>query len=198
MTKFPFRLTRHTPLPVFLIGLIIYLAQLYLTQNKANTSMIEIQESPASAIATKSGELVEAGVLRIVDGDTIELTSGQKVRYIGINTPESVDPRRPVQCFGKEAAEKNRILVESKTVRLEKDVSETDKYGRLLRYVYVGDQMVNELLVREGFAQIDTYPPDIKYVDKFKQDQILARSEGKGMWSGCPEPSSSAILEKNR
>ena len=91
-------------------------------------------------------------VSRIVDGDTIELGTGERVRYIGIDTPETVDPRKEVQCFGKEASAKNKELVEGKEVRLVKDVSDKDKYGRLLRYVYVGDVFVNEKLVSEGYA----------------------------------------------
>src|SRR3990172_7201954 len=76
-------------------------------------------------------------VTRVIDGDTIELGDGRRVRYIGIDTPETVDPRKPVECFGKEAAAKNRELVDGKMVEMEKDASETDKYGRLLRYIYV-------------------------------------------------------------
>src|SRR3990167_3408922 len=76
-------------------------------------------------------------VTRVIDGDTIEIEGGQKVRYIGIDTPETVDPRKPVQCFGVEASNKNKELVSGKRDRLEKDVSETDKYGRLLRYIYI-------------------------------------------------------------
>lgn len=80
-------------------------------------------------------------VVRVIDGDTIEIEGGDRVRYIGIDTPETVDPRKPVQCYGQEASNKNKELVEGKTVELEKDVSETDKYGRLLRYVWLGDML---------------------------------------------------------
>src|SRR4030042_2567140 len=92
-------------------------------------------ENQKNQASTNEGILVT----RVIDGDTIEIEGGQKVRYIGIDTPEKVDPRPSVQCYGKEAAAKNKELVEGKRVRLEKDVSETDKYGRLLRYVFVGD-----------------------------------------------------------
>jgi len=123
-----------------------------------------------------------SNVTRVVDGDTIEISSGEKVRYIGVNAPESVDPRRPIQCYGHEASAKNKELVEGKTVRLEKDISDKDKYGRLLRYVWVGDIMINEQLVREGFAQVSTYPPDVKYKDQFIEAQRLAKEEKKGLW----------------
>lgn len=124
----------------------------------------------------------KAKVARIIDGDTIKLESGEVVRYIGMDTPETVHPSKPVQCYGKEASAKNRELVEGKEVRLEKDVSETDKYGRLLRYIWLGDTLVNEYLVREGYARSSTYPPDVKYQNRFIEAERQARQEGKGLW----------------
>jgi micrococcal nuclease len=129
-------------------------------------------------------------VTRVIDGDTIEVDIGgklYKVRYIGIDTPETVHPSKPVECFGKEASEKNRQLVEGKTVRLEKDVSETDSYGRLLRYVWVGDNFVNDYLVRQGYAYAYTYPPDVKYAEQFVQAQREARENNRGLWVACQE-----------
>ncbi len=125
-------------------------------------------------------------VARVVDGDTIEIEGGEHVRYIGMNTPETVDPRRPVQCFGKEASNKNKELVEGKNVRLERDISERDKFGRLLRYIYVGETFVNLALVKEGYAYATSYPPDIKYQDLFRKAQRAARESRRGLWSACP------------
>jgi len=124
-------------------------------------------------------------VVKVIDGDTIELENGQKVRYIGIDTPELVHPSKPVECFAKEAQEKNKELVLGKEVWLEKDISETDKYGRLLRYVWVNDILVNEVLVQEGYAQVSTYPPDVKYQERFLEAQRKAREENKGLWNSC-------------
>lgn len=124
-------------------------------------------------------------VSRVVDGDTIELGTGERVRYIGIDTPETVDPRKEVQCFGKEASAKNKELVEGKEVRLVKDVSDKDKYGRLLRYVYVGDVFVNEKLVSEGYARVATYPPDVAYAERFIEVERVARENKLGLWGGC-------------
>ena len=124
-------------------------------------------------------------VSRVVDGDTIEIEGGEKVRYIGIDTPEVVDPRKPVQCFGKEASNKNKELVDGKRIRLEKDVSETDKYGRLLRYIFVGDLFVNEVLVKEGYAFSSTYPPDVKYQSIFVEAEKEAREANRGLWGLC-------------
>lgn len=146
---------------------------------------------PPATNTPASSSLTEAKVTRVIDGDTIEVDiAGKKytVRYIGVNTPETVDPRRPVQYYGKEASAKNKELVEGKAVRLEKDVSETDKYGRLLRYVYVGDTMINAELVRQGYAQSSSYPPDVKHQELFVKLQREAREAGRGLWANAPDP----------
>ena len=122
-------------------------------------------------------------VTRVIDGDTIELATGQTVRYTGIDTPETVHPSKGVECFGREAAAANRALVEGKRVELEKDVSETDQYGRLLRYVYVEEEMVNDYLVRNGFAHASTWPPDVKYQGRFQTAEQYARENNLGLWA---------------
>jgi len=131
-----------------------------------------LMPSPSPAIRVKT----------VIDGDTIELEDGRRLRYIGIDTPETKYPSQPIECFGQGAYEKNKTLVEGKEVRLEKDVSETDKYGRLLRYVYVDEIMINELLVKEGYANATSYPPDIKYQDLFRKAEQEAREAEKGLW----------------
>lgn len=139
-----------------------------------------------------------ARVTRVVDGDTIDVElngSVVRIRYIGMDTPETVDPASPVECFGPQASGRNRALVEGRTVELEKDVSETDRYGRLLRYVYAGGQMVNEELVLEGYATAATFPPDVKYQRRLADAERQARQANRGLWAGCidatPTPSSS-------
>lgn len=131
-------------------------------------------------------------VARVIDGDTIELENKQVVRYIGVDAPELHHPKKPVQCFGKEAYEKNKELVEGKMVKLEKDISETDKYNRLLRYVFLYNPsstsealFVNKYLVIEGFAYATTFPPDVKYTDMFVTEQKSAAMNKKGLWSKC-------------
>lgn len=140
----------------------------------------------------------QAQVTRVVDGDTIEvLMAGAtyKVRYIGVDTPETVDPRRPVGCYGHEASERNRQLVEDTTVQLEKDVSETDDFGRLLRYVWVDGDMVNATLVREGYAVASTYPPDVKHQDLFASLQREAIDAGRGLWGpACASPTAAGAV----
>jgi micrococcal nuclease len=132
-------------------------------------------------------------VSRVVDGDTIEVTIDNKpvkVRLIGVNTPETVDPRRPVQCFGKEASAETKRLLNGKDVVMENDVSDTDSFGRLLRYVYIPLQdgtnlFVNDYLVRQGFASLDTVPPDVRYSSRFAEAQKEARDNNRGLWAAC-------------
>ena len=129
-------------------------------------------------------------IVKVIDGDTIELNNGKRVRYIGIDTPE-INNRKNPDCYGKEAKEFNKNLVLNKKVRLEKDVSESDKYKRLLRYVYVINEsttsaiFINEELVKNGYAVVSTYPPDIKHVDSFLKAQEYARKNNLGLWSKC-------------
>lgn len=149
-----------------------------------SSASLSSSASPSASVQP-TGALVQAVVKRVIDGDTIELTDGKKVRYIGMDTPETVHPEKPVQCFGKEASEENKRLVEGQTIRLEKDVSETDRYGRLLRYVYLDGIMVNDTLVRQGFAYASTYPPDVKYQDQFSTAQKEARENMRGLWKSC-------------
>jgi micrococcal nuclease len=141
--------------------------------------------NPPPIPSDKLGQAEIRKVIRIVDGDTITLEGNIKLRYIGINTPESVDPRRPVQCFAKEASQRNRELVEGQIVTLEKDVSETDKYGRLLRYVYVNGIMINKQLVQEGYALASAYPPDVKHQKELKEAEKDAQQNKRGLWSNC-------------
>jgi endonuclease YncB( thermonuclease family) len=141
---------------------------------------------------TPTPERTLARVVEVVDGDTIHVEIGGEtysVRYIGIDCPETVHPTEPVGWMGPEASEANRNLVEGKTVYLEKDVSETDKYGRLLRYVFLDNgTFVNAELVRLGYAQVSTYPPDVKYQDLFLEMQEEAREAGRGLWGPTPTP----------
>jgi len=121
-------------------------------------------------------------VARVIDGDTIELENGERVRYIGIDTPETKHPSKPVEYYGREADSANRSLVEGKEVSLEFDVQERDQYGRLLAYVYVGDIFVNAWLVENGYAQVMTTPPNVRYAERFLELQQKAREEEKGLW----------------
>ncbi|MBU0687606.1 MAG: thermonuclease family protein [Candidatus Margulisbacteria bacterium] len=121
-------------------------------------------------------------VKRAIDGDTILLSNGERVRYIGINTPETKHPSKPVEHFGKEAYEANKKLVEGKDIRLEFDVQQRDKYGRLLAYVYIGNVFVNAWLVENGYAHAVTYPPNVKYQKLFLKLEKESRESSRGLW----------------
>lgn len=150
-----------------------------------------IQENPvATNSASQETEGEKALVTKVVDGDTIVVNNTITVRFVGIDTPETVDPRRPVGCFGKEASNETKKLLTGKTVVLEKDISETDKYGRLLRFIYLplsdGQTLfVNDYLVREGFAKAKTYKPDVKFEQKFLEAEKQAKENNKGLWGKC-------------
>ena len=136
---------------------------------------------------------------RAVDGDTIEVMVTERgegpgagstiegrtydVRLIGIDSPESVRPGTPLECFGKEAAAAAGALLEGESVRMVKDVEDVDGYGRLLRYVYLGDEMANARLVLNGYAFAYTYPPNIRHSELFVQLQREAREANRGLWS---------------
>jgi micrococcal nuclease len=124
-----------------------------------------------------------------VDGDTVIVDRGrgnERLRYIGMDTPETVKPDTPVAFMGREASAANAALVAGRTVVLERDVSETDQYDRLLRYVWLRDGdtwlLVNLELVRQGYAQVATYPPDVRWTDMFLEAQRVARAAGLGLW----------------
>ena len=160
-------------------------------KNSPNPQIISAKTEAASQSATNiQSENIK--VTRVIDGDTIEIEGGSRVRLVGIDTPETVDPRAPVACFGKEASEETKRLLAGKSVTLEKDISETDKYGRLLRYVFIDNLFVNDYLVRQGFAQASTYPPDVKYQNQFLEAQQEAQANNRGLWSACQNPQASS------
>jgi len=130
-------------------------------------------------------------VVRVVDGDTIHVQVGgtrETVRYIGVDTPESVKPGTPVECFAKRASAFNHRLVDGEKVRLVRDAEARDRYGRLLAYVYrVRDKrFVNAALVRRGYAVPLTVPPNVAHAEQFRKLGSAARRAGRGLWSSCP------------
>jgi micrococcal nuclease len=137
-------------------------------------------EGPASA---------EAYVIRAVDGDTIEARidgHDEYVRYIGVDTPETVKPDTPVQCFGPRASSFNHHLVEGQQVRLVFGVERRDVYGRLLAYVYLGHRFVNAMLARRGLARTLTIPPNDRFAPLFRRLELHAARAGRGLWGVCP------------
>jgi micrococcal nuclease len=125
-------------------------------------------------------------VQRVVDGDTVVLAGGERVRYIGVDTPESVKPGTPVQCFGPRASSFNHGLVERRRVRLVFGVERRDAYGRLLAYVRLGGRFVNATLVRRGLARSLTIPPNNRFAPLFHRLELRAARAARGLWGACP------------
>jgi micrococcal nuclease len=137
------------------------------------------------ALAGAQSLSIEGLVVRVVDGDTIHVQLSdrlEKVRYIGVNTPELRHPQRGVEPGSYEAHAVNRRLVEGKRVRLELDVQPRDRHGRLLAYVWTGDTMVNAELLRLGYAQVMTVPPNVRHQALFLKLQRAARDSHRGLW----------------
>ena len=167
---------------------------------------VDLTHQAPATFAEEPGGYETAVVTRVVDGDTVEVDitgrnegvgigaarSGDSydVRLIGIDTPESVKPGSPVECFGRESSAALKALIEGSEVRLVKDVEEVDGYQRLLRYVYLGDEMANARLVANGYAHAYTYPPNVRWSELFVQLEREARENDRGLWS--PETCSGA------
>jgi endonuclease YncB( thermonuclease family) len=160
------------------IALVLFLLLLLALACNAGAELPDPTPAPTPAIPA---DAQPAQVVFVIDGDTIEVSTelGEyRVRYIGIDTPEREMP------FYEQASQANRDLVGGRTVYLVKDVSETDRFGRLLRYIYLPDgTFVNAELIRAGYAQAVTFPPDVAFADTFRQLQQEARDAGRGLWA---------------
>lgn len=160
-----------------------YTDNLSFYENHNEQNVINVSEATLNA----KSELYS--VIKVTDGDTLDINiDGQKqtIRLIGLNTPETVDPRKPVECFGKQASDKAKELLTGKKVRIEKDPSQGDydKYQRLLAYVFLEDGTnFNKYMIQEGYGYEYTYDLPYKYQKEFKLAQEQARSQKKGLWS---------------
>ena len=140
-----------------------------------------------NSIGVEILNIPENQVIRVIDGDTIEVYQNKKVekiRMIGLNTPESVDPRKQVECFGIEASDRLKELIEGKIVNLETDETQDkqDRYGRKLRYVFLGDENINQKMIADGYGFEYTYKVPYKYQNEFKEAQKSARKKSLGLW----------------
>ena len=168
--------------------------------------VVESTSATSSVAAVETTEVVQPAadtypVTKVVDGDTLTVEmngKSVKIRLIGLDTPETVDPRKPVQCFGKEASERARQMLSGQNVRVEKDASqgEYDKYGRLLAYVYLpdlpapasaggqaGGTLFNKYMIASGYAHEYTYNLPYKFQKEFKAAEVQAREMKKGLWA---------------
>lgn len=167
--------------------------------NNTKTVLINDKGQTPTPVVKSTNTFEEAKVLRVVDGDTIEIDRGrgkEKVRFVLVNTPETVHPKKGAEFYGKEASNFTKSQLTGKTVYLQKDTSDTDRYGRLLRYIWIerpsSDNPSNEeikskcfnaILLAGGYANLSTFPPDVKYVDLFRQIERQARDRNVGLWN---------------
>lgn len=178
---------KNQKLPIFFTGVLILLVGIFIGYGLGKDCAAPLVQILPSENKCESQDFVgEYKVARVIDGDTIEIEGGERVRYIGIDSPETMEPGKAMECFGPEATAKNKELVAGQTVRLEKDTTDRDKYNRLLRYVWVGDNFINLELVKQGFARSSAYPPDIRYQAQFLEAQRQAEKAKSGLWTACP------------
>lgn len=181
--------TRRTRGLGAILVLVVAIAVLVLGGEKGGRSggPGERGDDPAEA-GSPDDSGVGVTVTRVVDGDTVEVSLGgetEDVRYIGVDTPESVAPGEPVECFGKRASGFNQRLVEGRMVRLSFDDERRDRYGRLLAYVHLGPLFVNAELVRRGYARTLAIPPNTGHAQLFARLQQEAGDAGRGLWTAC-------------
>ncbi len=162
------------------------------TDTEARTTSSTTSTTTAATATTSATTAEPAGdvvsVTRIVDGDTMAVSSGETVRLIGIDTPETKHPSQPVECFGAQATQHaTELMGPGTSVRLVYDVERTDRYGRTLAYVYrdSDDLFINLQMVRDGFAAMATYPPNVAHVEALRAAEQEARSANRGLWGGC-------------
>ena len=178
------------------VNIFLLLLLLFLFNSRGKKALYSSNSTPLESVSENSYDKIKGErtsqylvVTRVVDGDTVVLENSEVVRYIGIDTPEISGTGG---CYASEATKANEDLVLNKVVRLEKDVSERDRYQRLLRYVWVenpdgSETFVNDVLVHDGYAKAATYPPDVKYSQLFRELEVEARNANRGLWNECNE-----------
>lgn len=183
-----FKKTLNLFLSLFPLVILVYLVNIRGAADYKNGIPETFPTEPpdVKSIQTPETEIPKHIVKRVIDGDTIVLENNETVRYIGMDAPEAGGQS---ECFSKEATNKNKELVEGLEIQLEKDKSETDRYGRFLRYVWIEKEsrreLVNEILIREGFALAKAYPPDTKYQELLSNAQREATENSFGLWAAC-------------
>lgn len=170
-----------------LISILVFLGSLYSLSKEPPSPTTTFQATETTQSTASKSDYYK--VTRVVDGDTFDVEihgTVERIRLIGVNTPETVDPRKPVQCFGKEASEMAKKLLTTQQVRLVEDKTQgnKDKYGRLLRYVYLENGLfLNETLISQGFAHEYTYDTPYNFQKAFKQAEKTAQEQGVGLWN---------------
>ena len=149
-----------------------------------STSAVEISKKEQK-LENSSLNHIQYEVIRVIDGDTVELKNGERLRYNDIDTPETVHPSKPVECYGPQASAKNKELVEGEIILVELGNPEKDRYGRLLGYVYIDDLFVNAELVRGGYAEVNSYGNLGSKLSNLLDIEKNAKKSMNGLWGAC-------------
>ncbi|NQX65005.1 thermonuclease family protein [Paenibacillus alba] len=182
----------HAALSLFMLFAAAGCAQKTVKPASGSVTSLPVETALVSPTPTELNKrFIPAKIVRVVDGDTMKVSfteagkvKEETIRLLLVDTPESVAPDKPVQPFALEASKYAKDMLTNKDVKLELDVSERDKYGRLLCYLYIGDKMFNEMLLENGYARVAyVYPPNVKYVDQFREIQKTAQLKGINIWS---------------
>ena len=164
---------------ILLIGLLIGCS---IEENSNSVTDISNKEQK---IENSSLNLIQYEVIKVIDGDTVELKNGERLRYNDIDTPETVHPNKPVECYGLQASAKNKELVEGEIILVELGNPTKDRYGRLLGYVYIDDLFVNAELVRGGYAEVNSYGNPGSKLSNLLDIEKNAKKRMKGIWGAC-------------
>lgn len=193
---------KNRPLQVFFASLAIFIIIIIGSLPEIQLSLSNLFGLSPNLSSTKVNKKTKGAdkkietvrVNRVVDGDTVILSDGRTIRYLDVDTPETKKPNTPIMCFGPEASEYNKKLVEGKEVVMVSDIEKTDKYGRELRFIFlVGkdtdkiEQSVNVDLVIKGFARNKSYSPNTTYEKQFSDFSYKAQKDSLGVWK-CPKP----------
>ena len=165
--------------------LFIFLIGLSLACNSEAAPIPEVDLPQDLKTEKNRSDLVQYEVIRVIDGDTVELKNGERLRYNDIDTPETVHPSKPVECFGPEASSKNEELVEGEIILVELGNPKKDRYGRILGYVYVDELFVNAELVRGGYAEVNSYGNPGSKIDELMDIEKKAKLKSVGLWGNC-------------
>ena len=164
---------------ILLIGLLIGCS---VEENSNSVTDIPNKEQK---LENSSLNLIQYEVIRVIDGDTVELKNGERLRYNDIDTPETVHPSKPIECYGPQASSKNKELVEGEIIFVELGNPTKDRYGRLLGYVYIDDLFVNAELVRGGYAEVNSYGNPGSELSNLLEIEKNAKESMKGLWGAC-------------
>jgi micrococcal nuclease len=167
---------------------LIILFVLLLSISACSSEITPIEDSKVysnSKDEINNNNLIQYEVIRVIDGDTVELKNGERLRYNDIDTPETVHPSKSVECYGPEASEKNKELVQGEIIFVELGNPAKDKYGRLLGYVFIDDIFINRELIKGGYAEVNSYGNPGSKINELLDFEKKAKQKSMGLWGKC-------------